>query len=298
MRRRRPGPLPPATGARVRPGPRSATTAGKPGSRPGSWPTCRPTPATWSPSGAPPRSCCARPPRPCEVYNDLDGEVVGFFRVLRERPGELVEAIRRHALRPRRDRRGVRAHPAGPRRPGAGPAGVRAGLAGAPRPARPGPDGLALRAGGDRLPDGGRAVGRPRPPAGRRRRGCGTCSWSATTPCGSSPASTGRTRLYYIDPPYPAATRGARWATARLRPRADGRRPPAPGRGPARAARDGRRQRLPLRPVPRAVRRLAGGHPPRPDQRRAGGHRGPVAVAARRSRLGARQLSLLEEERP
>jgi DNA adenine methylase len=35
-----------------------------------------------------------KPPAPCEVYNDLDGEVVGFFRVLRERPADLVAAIR------------------------------------------------------------------------------------------------------------------------------------------------------------------------------------------------------------
>jgi hypothetical protein len=33
-------------------------------------------------------------PAPCEVYNDLDGEIVGFFRVLRERPDDLAEAIR------------------------------------------------------------------------------------------------------------------------------------------------------------------------------------------------------------
>ncbi len=160
-RRRRPGPLPPGIRERAsdpgrapllrREGPARALDRGPPAAR---------TPATWSPSGAPPRSCCASPRPPCEVYNDLDGEVVGFFRVLRERPGELVEAVREHALRPRRDRPGVRARPAGPGRPGAGPAGVRAGLAGAPRPARPGPHGLALRAGGDRLPDGGRPVGR------------------------------------------------------------------------------------------------------------------------------------------
>lgn len=33
-------------------------------------------------------------PSPIEVYNDADGQVVNFFRVLRERPGELVEALR------------------------------------------------------------------------------------------------------------------------------------------------------------------------------------------------------------
>ena len=34
-----------------------------------------------------------RPPSPVETYNDLDGDVVNFFRVLRERSDELVQAI-------------------------------------------------------------------------------------------------------------------------------------------------------------------------------------------------------------
>src|SRR4051794_35804563 len=34
-----------------------------------------------------------RPPSPVETYNDLDGEVVNFFRVLRDEKGKLVEAI-------------------------------------------------------------------------------------------------------------------------------------------------------------------------------------------------------------
>jgi DNA adenine methylase len=34
-----------------------------------------------------------RPPSPVETYNDLDGEVVNFFRVLRERKDELIQAI-------------------------------------------------------------------------------------------------------------------------------------------------------------------------------------------------------------
>lgn len=38
-----------------------------------------------------------RPPSPVETYNDLDGEVVNFFRVLRDNPDEL---IRRIALTP------------------------------------------------------------------------------------------------------------------------------------------------------------------------------------------------------
>jgi site-specific DNA-adenine methylase len=36
-----------------------------------------------------------KPPARYECLNDLDGEVVGFFRVLRERPGDLVRAVER-----------------------------------------------------------------------------------------------------------------------------------------------------------------------------------------------------------
>jgi DNA adenine methylase len=34
-----------------------------------------------------------RPPTPVETYNDLDGEIVNFFRVLRDKKADLVEAI-------------------------------------------------------------------------------------------------------------------------------------------------------------------------------------------------------------
>jgi len=34
-----------------------------------------------------------RRPSPVETYNDLDGEVVNFFRVLREKKDELIEKI-------------------------------------------------------------------------------------------------------------------------------------------------------------------------------------------------------------
>jgi DNA adenine methylase len=34
-----------------------------------------------------------KPPARYEVYNDLDGEVVGFFRVLRERPCDLIRVV-------------------------------------------------------------------------------------------------------------------------------------------------------------------------------------------------------------
>ncbi|RPI64507.1 MAG: DNA adenine methylase, partial [Planctomycetaceae bacterium] len=53
----------------------------------------------------PPHTCYVEPfggamgvllnkvPAMFEVYNDLDGEVVNFFRMLRERPNELIRAI-------------------------------------------------------------------------------------------------------------------------------------------------------------------------------------------------------------
>jgi DNA adenine methylase len=34
-----------------------------------------------------------KPPAPIEVYNDLDGRIVNFFKVLRERPDDLINAI-------------------------------------------------------------------------------------------------------------------------------------------------------------------------------------------------------------
>jgi len=34
-----------------------------------------------------------REPSPVETYNDIDGEVVNFFRILRDKPAELIEAI-------------------------------------------------------------------------------------------------------------------------------------------------------------------------------------------------------------
>lgn len=34
-----------------------------------------------------------RPPSPVETYNDIDGEVANFFRVLRDKKSELIEKI-------------------------------------------------------------------------------------------------------------------------------------------------------------------------------------------------------------
>ena len=41
-----------------------------------------------------------REPSPVETYNDIDGEVVNFFRVLREQKEALIEAIRLDPFRP------------------------------------------------------------------------------------------------------------------------------------------------------------------------------------------------------
>jgi DNA adenine methylase len=63
--------------------------------------------APWIVAHLPPHTCYVEPfggaasvllrklPARYEVYNDLDGDVVGFFCVLRERPADLIEAIRR-----------------------------------------------------------------------------------------------------------------------------------------------------------------------------------------------------------
>src|SRR5262245_50804810 len=61
--------------------------------------------APWIVAHLPPHTCYVepfggaasvllrKPPSRYEVYNDLDGAVVGFFRVLRERPADLIRAI-------------------------------------------------------------------------------------------------------------------------------------------------------------------------------------------------------------
>jgi len=61
--------------------------------------------AEWIISNFPPHTCYAEPfagaasvlirkePSYCEVYNDLNGLAVNFFKVLRERPDELIRAI-------------------------------------------------------------------------------------------------------------------------------------------------------------------------------------------------------------
>ena len=90
------------------PAPAGATASGDPGARPTRaalrYYGGKARLAPWIVAHLPPHGCYVesfggaasvllrKPPAPCVVYNDLDGEVVGFFRVLRERPGELVEA--------------------------------------------------------------------------------------------------------------------------------------------------------------------------------------------------------------
>lgn len=36
----------------------------------------------------------AKPPSPVEVYNDIDGELVNFFRVLKEKPLEFIQSFK------------------------------------------------------------------------------------------------------------------------------------------------------------------------------------------------------------
>ena len=53
-------------------------------------------PKTWhycEPFGGSAAVLLNREPSPVETYNDIDGEVVNFFRVLRDKKDELIEAI-------------------------------------------------------------------------------------------------------------------------------------------------------------------------------------------------------------
>jgi DNA adenine methylase len=153
-----------------------------------------------------------KPPAPCEVYNDLDGEVVGFFRVLRERPGDLVEAVRRTPF-------------------------ARAEVDAACVPPPPGLDDLerARRVyvrswqGRHGLPARGRMGWRfERAAAGYRTavaqwadldRLWATAERLRTVQLECDDALRvlarfdGPDTVHYIDPPYPASTRGRRWAT-------------------------------------------------------------------------------------
>jgi DNA adenine methylase len=153
-----------------------------------------------------------KPPAPYEVYNDLDGEVVGFFRVLRERPGDLVEAIRNTPF-------------------------ARAEIDAACAPAPPGLDDLErarrvyVRAwqGRHGLPARGRMGWRfERAAAGSRTA---VAQWADTARLWATAERLRHVQLecddalrviarfdapdtvLYVDPPYPAATRGTRWAT-------------------------------------------------------------------------------------
>jgi len=151
-------------------------------------------------------------PVPCEVYNDLDGEIVGFFRVLRERPDVLVEAVRNTPF-------------------------ARAEIDAACAPPPPGLDDLErarrvyVRAwqGRHGLPARGRMGWRfERAAAGRAtavaqwtdlERPTAVAARLRTVQLECDDALRviarfdGPDTVVYVDPPYPAATRGARWAT-------------------------------------------------------------------------------------
>ena len=56
-------------------------------------PLLPPTPAYVEPFGGSAAVLINRHPSPVETYNDINGEVVNFFRVLREKPEELVTKL-------------------------------------------------------------------------------------------------------------------------------------------------------------------------------------------------------------
>jgi DNA adenine methylase len=152
-----------------------------------------------------------KPPAPYEVYNDLDGDVVGFFRVLRERPDDLLRAI---ALTPF--------------------ARAEVDLACAPAPAGLDEVERARRVyvrawqGRHGLPARGRLGWRFERAATRSRTAVD--DWRDASHLVAVVARLRRVQLecddalrviarfdgpdtvMYLDPPYPASTRGARWA--------------------------------------------------------------------------------------
>src|SRR5918912_1150609 len=175
-------------------------------------------PHTWcvEPFGGAASVLLRKPPARYEVYNDLDGEVVGFFRVLRERPADLVRAIERTPF-----------------------ARAEVDLACAPAP----PDlddlerarRLYVRAwqGRHGLPARGQMGWRFERAATRHTTVVDDWRdpahlWAVAErlravqlECDDAlrviARFDGRDSLLYIDPPYPAATRSARWATAAYR---------------------------------------------------------------------------------
>jgi DNA adenine methylase len=265
--------------------------------------------APWIVAHLPPHACYVepfggaasvllrKPPAPCEVYNDLDGAVVGFFRVLRERPGDLVEAVRRTPF-------------------------ARAEIDAACAPAPPGLGDLErarrvyVRAwqGRHGLPARGRMGWRFERAAGGHRTAVAQWAdlehlWAVAErlrhvqlECDDAlrviARFDGRDTVHYVDPPYPAATRVARWAT----------------RAYAHELTDDGHRRLAA--VLRALRGMAvlSGYPcplyrelysDWPAVERVARTHGPrVATEAlwlsprAAERLGTRQLSLLEEVRP
>jgi DNA adenine methylase len=219
-----------------------------------------------------------KPPARYEVYNDLDGDVVGFFRVLRERPDELLEALRRTPF-----------------------ARAEIDLACTPAPSDLDEVERARRVyvrswqGRHGLPARGRLGWRFERAATRRRTVVQDWRdvahlWAVSDrlrrvqlECDDAlrviERFAGIDTLVYIDPPYPASTRGKRWARhayAHELTDDDHRRLA----GVLRVFRGmARRQRLPLRALSRAVRRLAGRHPAGPNAGDAERYRSPVAVA-------------------
>jgi DNA adenine methylase len=265
--------------------------------------------APWIVAHLPPHACYVEPfggaasvllrkaPAPCEVYNDLDGDVVGFFRVLRERPGELVEAIRRTPFaRAEIDLACVPAPPGLDDLERARRVYVRAWQGRHGLPAR-GKMGWRF----ERAASGSRTavaqwtdLGRLWETAERLRRVQLECDDALRVIARFDGPDT----VQYIDAPYPASTRGARWATAAYAHELT-------DAGHRRLAEALRRLRgmavVSGYPCP-LYRELYAGWPVVTRRARTNGARAatealwlsPRAAA----QLGTRQLALLEEDRP
>jgi DNA adenine methylase len=237
-----------------------------------------------------------KPPTRYEVYNDLDGDVVGFFRVLRERPEKLIDAVRRTPFA--RAEIDLACTPASP------------DLNEVERARR-----VYVRSwqGRHGLPARGRMGWRFERSATRSRTTVDDWRniahlWAVADRLGRVQLECddalrvierfeGPDALFYIDPPYPASTRGMRWARHAYAHELtdDGHRRLA---GVLRALRG--MAIVSGCPCP-LYRELYGDWPVVTRQART--HGGRVATEAlwlsprAAARLGARQLSLLEERR-
>jgi DNA adenine methylase len=180
--------------------------------------------APWIVAHLPPHTCYVEPfggaagvllrklPARYEVYNDLDGAVVGFFRVLRERPDDLIRAVERTPF--------ARAEVELACRPAPGDLDevelarrvyVRAwqGRHGLPAPGRMGWRFERAATRSRTAVDDWRDASHLWAVAERLRRVQLECDDALRVIARFDAPGT----LFYVDPPYPASTRCARWRT-------------------------------------------------------------------------------------